>query len=276
MSRIVCEICPHACSLEEGKTGLCRGRVNRDNKIIDENYGQVTSLALDPIEKKPLYRFKPGSMILSVGSYGCNFKCSFCQNHHISMSGKENSESIYVPPEALVAKAIELIPHGNIGIAFTYNEPLIGYEYVLDCAKLCKDKGLASVLVTNGFLNEKPLREILPYIDAMNIDLKSFNDDFYHRIGGSLNVVKNTIQIAAAQCHVEITTLIIPNENDTPDEMRNLSKWLSSVNPEIPLHISRFFPRYQMNDKKATSVALIKELAEIAHENLKYVYVGNC
>jgi pyruvate formate lyase activating enzyme len=276
MSRVVCEICPHACSLKEGQVGLCRARVNRDNQIIDENYGRVTSLALDPIEKKPLYRFHPGSKILSVGSYGCNFCCSFCQNHEISMANKENTNSIYISPEDLVAKAIEHMPYGNIGLAFTYNEPTIGYEFVLDCAKLCKEKNLVTVLVTNGYLNEKPLLELLPHIDAMNIDLKSFSEDFYRHIGGNLEVVKKTISISSSACHVEVTTLIVPQENDTPEEMRMLSMWLASVNPQIPLHLSRFFPRYIMNDKEATPVATIKELSEIASECLEYVYMGNC
>lgn len=276
MSRVVCELCPHACSLEEGQTGLCRARINRNGEIRDENYGRVTSLALDPIEKKPLRRFHPGSMILSVGSYGCNFRCSFCQNHEISMVDAAHADSIYLSPEALVAKAVELIPRGNIGLAFTYNEPLIGYEYVRDCAMLCKGKGLVNVIVTNGYLNEKPLRALLPYIDAMNIDLKSFSEAFYRRIGGNLEVVKKTIEVATEQCHVEVTTLIIPNENDTPEEMHRLSTWLASVSPRIPLHISRFFPRYHMSDRDATPVAAIKALTAIAREHIQYVYEGNC
>ncbi|MCX7614298.1 MAG: AmmeMemoRadiSam system radical SAM enzyme [Clostridiales bacterium] len=276
MSRLVCELCPHSCSLEEGQAGLCRARRNQDGAIRDENYGLITSLALDPIEKKPLYRFYPGSKILSVGSYGCNFRCSFCQNYEISMSGRERVEPVYILPEELIHKAIELKPMGNIGIAYTYNEPLIGIEYVFDCAKLAKEKGLKNVLVTNGYINQKPLIKMLPWIDAMNIDLKAFSEPFYKKIGGGLETVKKTIAHASKSCHVEVTTLIIPGENDTPEEMLKLSHWLSCVNHEIPLHITRFFPRYRMTDRNATDVTVIYELAAIARKNLKYVYTGNC
>lgn len=276
MSRVVCEICPHQCSLDEGQTGFCRARVNRSGHVVDENYSRVTSLALDPIEKKPLRRFHPGSLILSVGSYGCNFTCSFCQNHEISMVDGQGSECITLSPEELVQKAVELKPRGNIGLAFTYNEPLIGYEYLLDCTRVSKERGLVTVLVTNGFISEKPLLKLLPAVDAMNIDLKGFTPEFYKKISGDLEVVKHNIALCAAHCHVEITTLIIPGENDSGEEMQELSAWLASVSPEIPLHITRFFPRYRMDNKGATSVETVYDLARIARENLRYVYEGNC
>ncbi len=271
-----CSICPHDCVLGEGQTGLCRARSNRGGAIRPDNYGLVTSISLDPIEKKPLYRFYPGSRILSVGSYGCNLRCPFCQNYEISMAGKERAGTIYVSPEELVEKAIELLPQGNIGIAYTYNEPLIGYEFVMDCSKLARAKGLKNVLVTNGYINEKPLAELLPFIDAMNIDLKAFTEGFYKRINGDIETVKKTIETAANFCHVEVTTLIIPGENDSPEEMRQLSAWLADVDKDIPLHISRFFPRYKMSDKDATPIKTVYSLADAARENLKYVYEGNC
>ena len=271
-----CRVCPHHCKLSEGQTGRCHARMNKDGKIICKNYGELTSIALDPIEKKPLYRFYSGSRILSIGSYGCNMRCLFCQNSEISMSDGCKTHTEKVMPEEIVNKAVELIALGNIGIAYTYNEPLVGFEYVLDCAKLVKDKGMENVVVTNGYICSEPMKELLPYIDAMNIDLKAFNDNFYRAMGGDLETVKNSILLASKQCHLEVTTLIIPNENDSEDEMEELSKWLSSVNPEIPLHITRFFPHWRMTDRSATPVNKIYRLVEIARKNLHYVYPGNC
>lgn len=262
--------------LEEGQTGFCKARSNKGGVITADNYGLITSISLDPIEKKPLHRFYPGSWILSVGSYGCNLRCSFCQNHEISMADKERAGTIRISPEELVEKAVELLPEGNIGIAYTYNEPLIGYEFVRDCAKLAKENGLKNVLVTNGYINEQPLKELLPYIDAMNIDLKAFTGSFYKTISGDIETVKKTIEISAKVCHIEVTTLIIPGENDSPEEMRSLSAWLAGVDNEIPLHISRFFPRYKMSDRDATPVKTVYTLADIAREYLKHVYTGNC
>ncbi len=243
---------------------------------MDDNYGVVTSIALDPIEKKPLNRFFPGSRILSVGSYGCNLRCPFCQNHEISMCGTARDGAISMRPEELVVKAAELKPQKNIGIAFTYNEPLTGYEFVHDCALIAKRNDLKNVLVTNGYINEEPLSELLPFIDAMNIDLKGFSDAFYKKIGGRLAPVQRAIELSAQSCHVEITTLIIPGENDSPSVMRALSAWLAGVGEEIPLHISRFYPRYHMTDRTATDVEHIYALADIARESLRYVYEGNC
>lgn len=271
-----CEVCPHHCDLKEGQVGKCRGRINLGGKIQSENYGRITALALDPIEKKPLNRFYPGSMILSVGSYGCNLSCPFCQNCDISMVGARNIDYTEVSSEILVQKALELIPQGNIGIAFTYNEPLIGYEFILDTATMAKEKKLKNVIVTSGYINEGPLKKLLPYVDAFNIDLKGFSDKFYDMVGGDLSTVKRSIELAAAHNHVEVTTLIIPGENDSDDEMKALSGWLAGINPEIPLHISRFFPKFRMSHKEATSIETIFHLANIARDNLKYVYEGNC
>lgn len=274
--RVQCEICPHHCKIEEGHVGLCKGRRNRDGAIVSDNYGKITGLALDPIEKKPLYHFYQGSKILSVGSYGCNLNCPFCQNCDISMVGTDEIESSEIGCEELVDKALYFKEIGNIGIAYTYNEPLIGYEYVRDCTTLAKQKGLKNVVVTNGYICEEPLKELLPFIDAFNIDLKGFTEAYYHKLRGDLATVKSTIELAAAVTHVEVTTLIVPGENDTEAEMEKLSSWLAGVSPDIPLHISRFFPRWKMQDRDATPVETVYHLADIARKNLKHVYEGNC
>ncbi len=276
MSKVQCDICPQGCVLEEGQTGFCRARTARGGQVRSDNYGLLTSIALDPIEKKPLRRFQPGSAVLSVGSFGCNLRCDFCQNHEISMCDASRARTTYIPPEELVAKAAALESSCNIGIAYTYNEPLIGYEFVRDCAALARAKGLKNVIVTNGYINEAPLCALLPDIDAMNIDLKAFSEAFYLRLHGHLEPVKRTIELAASQCHVEVTTLIIPGQNDSPEQMRRLSAWLAGLNPQIPLHISRFFPRYHMADACATPAETIYQLADIAKENLDFVYAGNC
>ncbi|MEL7661823.1 AmmeMemoRadiSam system radical SAM enzyme [Acetobacterium wieringae] len=276
MSKIACQLCPHHCRLDTGEIGFCRARVNRSDVISDLNYGVVTAIALDPIEKKPLRHFFPGSRILSVGSFGCNLRCPFCQNYEISMAGSEEAHGRRMTPEDLVGNARRLVGEGNIGLAYTYNEPLVGYEFVRDCAKLIKKNGLKNVLVTNGCFCEAPVREILPDIDAMNIDLKAFNQKFYQKISGDLETVKQTIRIASEACHVEVTTLIVPGENDSGEEIRALSKWLASVGKSIPLHLSRFFPRYEMTDRNATDVDQVYRLADIARESLENVYVGNC
>ncbi len=252
------------------------------------NYGRITGLALDPIEKKPLNRFHPGSMILSVGSYGCNLRCPFCQNSDISW-GEELLEwetgARIVSPEELCGLAAEYVPHGNIGVAYTYNEPLIGYEYVRDTAKLVHEAGMYNVIVSNGCAGLNVLEEIIPYIDAMNIDLKGFTDSFYNdMLGGNRNMVMDFISEAVKHCHVELTTLIIPGENDSEDEMREISSWIAGLTDAeghitgsgIPLHISRFFPRFHMTDRGPTDIGLIYHLADVAREKLEYVYTGNC
>jgi len=273
MTKMLCGICPQNCMLEDGQTGFCRARTRYGDEIRAANYGRVTAMALDPIEKKPLRRFYPGSHILSVGSYGCNLRCPFCQNHEISMADA-HFESVYVPPDTLLQKALDL--EENIGVAFTYNEPLIGYEYVQDCARLLKRNGLKTVLVTNGYINEEPMKKLLPFIDAMNIDLKGFTESGYQTLKGHIEPVKRTIALCATQCHVEVTTLIVPELNDGEREMRELSHWLAGVGKEIPLHISRFFPRYHMVNAQPTPIGTIRRLADVARESLCYVYTGNC
>lgn len=280
----VCGVCFRHCDIDEGKTGACGARTCRDGKIISAGYGRITALALDPIEKKPLSEFYPGSKILSVGSYGCNLFCPFCQNYDISRSsGTEFDDEI--TPEVLANLALKYKDRGNIGVAFTYNEPLIGYEFVRDTAKLVKEKGMKNVLVTNGTAGPEVTEEIIPYIDAMNIDIKSMSGKTYREtLGGDLEMTKAFISRAVRDCHVELTMLIVPGMNDSDEEMRELSRWIAGLKDKngnvfgnrIPLHISRFFPRYRMTDRPATDVGRIYELADIAREKLDHVYTGNC
>ena len=279
-----CGVCFRHCKIQEGSLGFCGARIAKNGRVEAYNYGKITALALDPIEKKPLNRFHPGSLILSAGSFGCNLRCPFCQNHDISWSeeAKRHAETAEtLTPEELVSLADRTRIRGNIGIAFTYNEPLIGYEYVLDTAKLAKEKDLKTVMVTNGTAEKAVLDELIPYIDAMNIDLKGFTDRYYSKVlGGDRQQVMTFIEEAVKRCHVELTTLIVPGENDTEEEMRELSAWVSGLkNPDgrdVPLHISRFFPRFHMTDRRATDVGKVYRLAEVARENLEFVYTGNC
>lgn len=276
----VCDTCMHHCNLEPGQRGLCRARKNENGKIVCENYGRVASLALDAIEKKPLRLFHPGSRILSVGSYGCNLRCAFCQNHAISMADAEAAETVYISPETLVEKALACKDAGNIGVAFTYNEPLVGWEYIRDTSALVKKTGMKNVLVTNGTASLDVLDKILPLTDAMNIDLKGFRQSYYRELGGDLETVREFILRAAAGCHVELTTLIVPGKNDEISEMEQEAEWIASVGAlvgkEIPLHVTRFFPRYHMTDREATAVEKVYGLAETARKYLRYVFVGNC
>ena len=272
----VCQVCMHHCSLSSGQTGFCRARKNENGTVICGNYGRITSMALDPIEKKPLKMFRPGSKILSVGSYGCNLRCPFCQNYEISMADEAAAGALYISPKELAQKALEYKAAGNIGVAFTYNEPLVGWEYVRDTAKLVKEAGMVNVLVTNGSATLEVLEELLPFTDAMNIDLKGFRADYYRMLGGDLETVKAFIRHAAASCHVEITTLIVPEENDSLEEMEEEAQWIASLGGEIPLHVTRFFPRYHMEDRGPTDIGRVYLLAETARKYLKNVFVGNC
>lgn len=271
---VVCLICPNECSLKEGQAGLCHARRNEGGIIISSSYAKLTALALDSIEKKPLSMFCPGSYILSAGSFGCNLRCGFCQNHEISMCERDFPVKT-VLPEELSELALSLEKDGNIGIALTYNEPLIGFEYAGDTFALAKKAGLKTVLVTNGYACARPFEEIVGLTDAMNIDLKAFSDAFYKKIGGRLDVVLQNIETAAKHCHVELTTLIIPGENDDETEMDKLAKWVGSIDETIPLHISRFFPRYKMMDVQPTDKNKIMRLVEIAGKHLKNVFTGN-
>lgn len=279
----ICNVCFRHCKIEENSTGFCGARTCNNGKIVAANYGKLTSIALDPIEKKPLKMFHPGSKVLSIGSYGCNLRCPFCQNYTISWSQKAfeyKDRADYYSPEEIVKAAQDFRPQRNIGIAFTYNEPLIGYEFIRDTAKLSKEAGMQNVLVTNGTATLDTLNQILPYIDAMNIDLKAFTNSFYKNfIDGDFQMVKDFITTAVQSCHVELTTLIIPGENDSPQEMRELTTWVAGLekqyNKKIPLHITRFFPTFKLTDREPTSVTTIMNLVEIAKENLEFVFPGN-
>lgn len=286
-----CDICHHRCKIALGAYGFCGIRQNLDGKLVNQGYGKITALALDPIEKKPLYRFYPGSAILSVGSLGCNMNCSFCQNHHIARLRLDSAESNSVwesyTPKALVELAIETKKQGNRGLAFTYNEPLINYEFIIDCAKKMKemDSELKVVLVTNGHLEIAHAKKLLPYVDAANIDLKAFRKAFYTKMGGDFSLVKAFIEEAVKNCHVELCYLLIPGLNDGLDEVEEAAQWIASLDctgqgplengKDIALHISRFFPTYKLVDRAATSVSAVYEAVAVAKKHLNWVYPGN-
>lgn len=274
--KITCTLCPRHCALGAGETGACAARWNESGRIVPKNYGQITSLALDPIEKKPLLHFHPGRFILSVGSFGCNLFCPFCQNAEISRAKKGDVQTRYVSPEELTALAAQLAAeHGNLGVAFTYNEPLVGIEYVMDTARLLHEKRLDVVLVTNGQIEPEPLEELLPLVDAWNIDLKGFTQEFYDWVGGSLEAAKQTIARAVASgAEVEVTTLVIPGKNDAPEDMVREAAWLASLSPDIPLHITRYFPRYHC-EIPATPRETLENLATVAKPYLHHVHLGN-
>ena len=276
--QVLCDVCPKFCKLREGQIGFCRARSNIGGKIVLINYGQATSLALDPIEKKPLMRFCPGTYILSYGSYGCNLRCPYCQNASISMAGPDNCPHRLITPEGLTDLAVDLSKQepGNIGVAFTYNEPTVCFEFIRDTSKLLHEAGLKSVVVTNGGLVRKYADELLPHVDALNIDLKGFSDEFYRYVKGEFDTVKEFIKAAVEhKCHVELTTLAIPTKNDDPEEMEREAEWIASISPDIPLHLSRFFPRYKVDDLPPTPAETIYRLKDIAQKKLKYVYTGN-
>lgn len=239
--RVQCFLCPHNCLLKNNQKGICKVRINKGGTLYTLNYGRITSGSMDPIEKKPLYHFYPGKSIFSIGSFGCNLKCSFCQNYEIAHEFNQCAEA-----ESNILVDIALQQDNNIGLAYTYNEPSIWYEFVLETAKKAKEKGLMNVLVTNGYISKEPLKELLPYIDGMNIDLKSFSKDFYRNIcGGGVKEVLENIEISKEHCLVEITTLLIEGLNTEEGEIRKLAKWISSVGEDIPLHLNRYYPAYK-------------------------------
>ena len=270
-SRVRCHLCPYECLIADGRRGACGVRTNSSGTLYSEVYGRTTGMALDPIEKKPLYRYHPGEHILSLGTKGCNFHCDFCQNWHISQALDVSTEAI--TSEAIVEKAKQA---RSFGIAYTYNEPFIWYEFVLDTAKLAKKAGLENVLITNGYVNMEPLEEMLPYIGAMNIDLKSFDEDFYTKIcKGRLRPVLEVIKRSIRSCHVELTTLLIPTLNDSEAQMQKEVDWIyDNLGAEVPLHFSRYFPCYKMS-LPPTPVEAMERAFAIAKKKLKYVYLGN-
>lgn len=269
-----CGVCWRHCLIPEGDFGFCRARTTSCGVVVAENYGKLTSLALDPIEKKPLSRFHPGSFILSAGSYGCNMTCPFCQNFEIAHDSQARRRSASVLPDELVERALSLRSRGNIGIAFTYNEPLVGYEYVRDTAALARREGLETVVVTNGQIDPGPLDELLPLISAWNIDLKSFNGENYKKLGGSLDVTLRTIERAADTSHVEVTTLVVPGLSDDEEAMEREAAYLASINRGIVLHLSRYFPCWQYN-VPATPRKTLYKLRDIAEKHLPFIVLGN-
>ncbi len=268
-SHIECKMCPHYCKILPGKLGLCRSRKNEEGKLWATNYGETTSIALDPIEKKPLYHFHPGAQILSIACNSCNMRCPFCQNWEISQ-GEVNTQ--YIPPEILTRM---LRDHESIGVAYTYTEPLMWFEYLLDAGEAVREAGGLNVLVTNGLINDNPLKELIPLIDAMNIDLKTMNPEVYTKtLKGDLDAVKRTIEQGHKNCHVEITNLIVTGLNDKKADIDELIDYVASVDPRIPLHFSRYFPNH-VYTKPPTSVQSIEYAYERAREKLSYVYIGN-
>lgn len=267
---VYCVLCPHYCKIKPDGIGKCRARKNIDGKLYSLNYGKVTSYGFDPIEKKPLYHFYPGSNIFSLGSYGCNLACDFCQNWEIVYDDSSLSMEMSVEDIIALAKAQD-----SIGIAYTYNEPSIYYEFMYDLAVAAKEHNLKNVIVTNGFINREPMEELLPYIDAMNIDLKSINESYYKtHCKGSLFPVLETIELCAKSTHIEITTMIIDDENSSIFDLERLAKKIASIDKNIPLHLSRYFPNYKMTLPPTKMETLILARDE-ARKYLDYVYIGN-
>ncbi|MGE5188658.1 MAG: AmmeMemoRadiSam system radical SAM enzyme [Gemmatimonadota bacterium] len=264
-----CLLCPHGCLIAEGKRGICRVRENRGGALHALTYGKVSGVQLDPVEKKPLFHFHPGREILSIGSVGCNFRCGFCQNVHLVRAEVPLSD-VTIPDLVRAARDA-----GSVGIAYTYNEPMIWFEFVADCARAFRREGLANVLVTNGYVNPGPLAELLPLVDAMNIDLKSMDPEFYRKIcGGRLDPVLDTIRASAPAVHVELTTLLVTGENDSDEAIRKVVDFVAATDPEIPLHFSRYYPHYRFT-APPTPPARLEAAYRIAREKLPYVYVGN-
>jgi len=271
---VQCLLCPHYCRLHNGEAGICGVRRERGGRLYTENYGLCAAKALDPMEKKPLYHFYPGRKILSLGTLGCNLQCGFCQNWHLARRSPA-VETARVTPAEVVAMLEQSQAYRPVGVAYTYSEPGMWFEFVLDTSRAVREHGYKNVLVTNGFLNREPLLQLLPLIDAFNIDVKSFRDDFYRKIcGGRLKEVQRYVEVAAAGAHVELTYLVVPALNDSEQEIRDFVQWVAALNPSIPVHLSRYFPQHNFT-LQPTSLAVLKRLWEIARETLAYVYLGN-
>jgi len=271
--KVECLLCPQDCHIKPGKVGLCGVRKNIGGKLYSTNYGENTATSIDPIEKKPLYHFYPGRPILSLGTKGCNLACAFCQNWHISQNMDAPTHN--VPPEEAVSRAMS---ERSFGIAYTYSEPMVWYEYVMDTAGLAHERGLKNVMVTNGYINIEPLKELLPLIDAMNIDVKSFDPIFYRKIcQGSLDPVLKVCEETVKSCHLEITNLVVPFKADDEviADVRIMVNWVAdNLGKNTPLHFSRYFPNYHY-EKPQTSAELMSRAYETAREKLNYVYLGN-
>ena len=274
--RVECLLCPHHCRISDGKTGICRSRRNRGGTLISEVYAKPCALAIDPIEKKPLYHFHPGTTCLSLACTGCNFRCLNCQNYDISQASPSDVNHYELLPEDIVALCQK---HHCPGIAYTYTEPLTYIEYIIDCAHLAHEGGLWNILVTAGYVCQEPLNDLLPYLDAANIDLKSFSDDIYNKVsGGHLQPVLDTIlAMHEAGVWIELTNLVIPSVNDDMDMIRQMCRWLVENGlANAPLHFSRFFPRFKMQDKPPTPIQTLRAAKQVAEEEgITHVYLGN-
>ena len=273
---VECRLCPHHCHIAEGKAGICRSRRNHDGMLVSEVYGKPCALAIDPVEKKPLYHFHPGTTCLSLACTGCNFRCLNCQNHDISQASPEQADYYRLSPEEVVSLCLK---HHCPGIAYTYTEPLTYIEYITYTSRLAHEAGLWNILVTAGYVCQEPLADLLPYLDAANIDLKSFSDDIYKKVsGGRLQPVLDTIlAMRDAGVWIELTNLVIPGVNDDMQMIRQMCRWLADNHlTEAPLHFSRFFPRYKMQDIQPTPLHTLQAAKRIAEEEgMRYVYLGN-
>ena len=274
--KVQCLLCPHRCRIVDGKTGICRSRRNHHGKLVSEVYARPCAIAIDPIEKKPLYHFHPGTTCLSIACTGCNFRCLNCQNHDISQAAPDEVDHYELQPEDVVALCLK---HKCPSIAYTYTEPLTYLEYITDTARLAREAGLWNILVSAGYVCPEPLADLLPYLDAANIDLKSFSDDIYQRVsGGHLSTVLDTIlAMRDAGVWIELTNLVIPGINDDMEMIRHMCQWIAGNGlAEAPLHFSRFFPRYKMQHLPPTPIYILEQAQQIAYdEGLKNVYLGN-
>ena len=271
----ICNLCPHFCRIDSGNKGRCGARLNRNGELYSYTYGKISALNIDPIEKKPIYHFMPGKRILSIGSLGCNLTCSFCQNHHISQVSHGIDSYQYYTPQEILERAS--LVNNNAGIAYTYNEPLVGFEFMMDTAILAKNNGLKNVVVSNGYVNPGPLEQLLDVADAFNIDLKAFTNKFYKEVtDGTLKPVLNTIKaIARKGIHLEITFLVIPGLNNHVDEFKNMLRWIRDEAGDLtPLHINRSFPHFRLL-LEPTPEYTIKEFTDMARDYLTFVYPGN-
>lgn len=267
--KVECGLCPHRCVLSDGRTGRCLARQNQGGTLVSLNYGRISSLNIDPVEKKPLRHFMPGTRTLSFGTFGCNLHCPWCQNYNIA---REIPDTQRVEPEEMVALAQE---QGCPSISYTYNEPTVFLEYVLDTARLAREAGLKNIFVTNGFISPEPLEDLLSVMDALNIDVKTFNAAHYHSVcGGGLEDVKRTVEQAQQRVHVELTALLVPGIHDNLEDLESMFGWIASMDPDMPLHLSRYFPMYQYHEPE-TDPSLMVEAKKRADRMLHRVYLGN-
>ncbi|NMB34735.1 MAG: AmmeMemoRadiSam system radical SAM enzyme [Firmicutes bacterium] len=273
--KILCTLCPQECRLKEGQTGICGVRRVEGGRLITTNYGLCAALALDPIEKKPLYHFYPGWKILSLGTVGCNLNCSFCQNWSLARN-ETGREAEYIAPEKILAFLEGQPARGQLGVAYTYNEPTVWYEFVRETAEIIAVEGYQNVLVTNGLIKKEPLKELLPFIGALNVDVKAFREDFYRRHcrGRGFKEVLRTVEQALSTCHVELTYLLIPGLNDSAEEIKEFVDWVVSLDRKVPVHFSRYFPQYRLS-LPPTPLETLYRAWGTAHEKLSYVYLGN-